>query len=122
MQPNSLSTIGGEFVDPQREAAFQAERLPETLRHARLLFGLAAILNFLFLVSDWRFAGGPHFNVAVPARLGVVVISLICLGLAPRASSFPALQRLILGWEAASAIGVALLVSSRSDIALFVVL
>ena len=122
MQPNSLSTVGGEFLDPQREAAFQAERLPETLRHARLLFGLAAILNFLFLASDWRFLGDPHFTVAVPARLGVVVISLICLGLAPRATNFPALQRLILGWEAAAAIGVALLVSSRSDIALFVVL
>ncbi|KAB1076179.1 putative bifunctional diguanylate cyclase/phosphodiesterase [Methylobacterium planeticum] len=122
MQPNSLSTIGGEFADPLREAAFQAERLPETLRHARLLFGLAAILNFLFLASDWRFAGDPHFVVAVPARLGVVVVSLLCLGLAPRAQNFPWLQRLILGWEMATAVCVALLVSSRSDIALFVVL
>ncbi|WP_336488210.1 putative bifunctional diguanylate cyclase/phosphodiesterase [Methylobacterium nigriterrae] len=122
MQRFSLSTISGEFASAKREAAFQAERLPETARHARLLFALAAILNFLFLASDWRFHGEPHFFVAVPARLGVVVVSLLCLGLAPRARSFAALQRLILCWEAGAAVGVAFLVSSRSDIALFVVL
>src|SRR4051812_41699516 len=100
MQRFSLSTISGEFASPQREAAFQTERLPETSRHARLLFALAAILNFLFLASDWRFYGDPHFYVAVPARLGVVVVSLLCLGVGPRARTFAALQRLILCWEA----------------------
>ncbi|MER2264926.1 putative bifunctional diguanylate cyclase/phosphodiesterase [Methylobacterium oxalidis] len=122
MDRPSLKTISGEFASPEREAAFQAERLPETLRHARLLFGLSILLNFSFVASDWRFLGDPHFFVAVPARLGLVVASIVCLGVAPAIRSFPALQRLMLGWEAVTAIGVALLVSSRSDIALFVVL
>jgi len=61
-----LSTITGEFRNPDMEAAFQADRLPESQRHARLLFLLSALLNALFLLSDWRFAGTPHFRVAVP--------------------------------------------------------
>ncbi|MEA1831816.1 EAL domain-containing protein [Methylobacterium durans] len=122
MDRPTLKTISGELASPEREAEFQHERLPETLRHARLLFGLSIVLNFSFLASDWRFFGDPHFLVAVPARLGLVVASILCLGIAPSVRSFPALQRLMLAWETAAAISVALLVSSRSDIALFVVL
>ncbi|WP_430910417.1 putative bifunctional diguanylate cyclase/phosphodiesterase [Methylobacterium sp. sgz302541] len=122
MLDTTLSRIGGEFLCPYREAAFQADRLPETLRHARLLFALSAILNFVFLASDWRFHGEPHFYVAIPARLMVVAASLACLWLAPRARDFAHLQRIMIGWQAAMTAGIAVLVSSRSDIALFVVL
>ncbi|WP_204316483.1 hypothetical protein, partial [Stenotrophomonas maltophilia] len=62
-----LSRIGGEFLCPAQEAAFQAGRLPETRRHARRRVALATVLNFAFLASDWRFYGEPHFWVAVPA-------------------------------------------------------
>ncbi|BBF68842.1 putative bifunctional diguanylate cyclase/phosphodiesterase [Sphingomonas bisphenolicum] len=115
-----LSPFTGEFRDPDRESAFQAERLPETRRHARTLFALSALLNAIFLISDWRFAGTPHFWVAIPARLAVVAGSLLCLALWRYTRSFSALERLCFLWQGITAIGVALLVSSRSDIALFV--
>ncbi|GJE15566.1 hypothetical protein AIGOOFII_0262 [Methylobacterium marchantiae] len=122
MWKNRLSAIGGEFVSVEREAAFQKERLPETMRHARLLFLFAIGLNTLFLLSDWRFAGQAHFWVAVPARLGVVLVSLVCFLAAWRISTFRGLQAIMVTWEILVALGVAALCSSRSDIALFVLL
>lgn len=116
-----LSPVGGEFIDHEREAAFQQERLPETLRHTRLLFLLSAVLNALFLVSDWRFFGQPHFFVAVPARLVVVALALACLWAIHRADSFPRAQRVMLSWEWGNAVAVSALVSSHSDIAFVVV-
>lgn len=115
-----LSTLTGEFRQSGREAAFQTERLPESRRHARILFVLAAILNILFLISDWRFAGTAHFWVAVPARLAVILWSLISLSLCSRMTSFRAVERICFAWQVVTAIGVAFLVSSRSDIAIFV--
>ena len=115
-----LSPFTGEFCNPAREAAFQAERLPESCRHTRTLFILSAILNAFFLISDWRFAGTSHFWVAVPARLTVVLWSLICLSFSRRMTDFKAVERLCFSWQIVTAIGVAFLVSSRSDIAIFI--
>ena len=115
-----LSPFTGEFLSPTREAAFQKERLPESRRHARTLFILSATLNALFLISDWRFLGTPHFWVAIPARVAVVLWSLACLSFSHRMTSFKAVERLCLAWQIVTAIGVAFLVSSRSDIAIFV--
>ncbi|WP_181300632.1 EAL domain-containing protein [Bosea sp. 124] len=92
------------------------------MRQCRLLFLLSAVLNALFLLSDWRFAGTPHFFVAVPARLAVVLFSLLCFALVRRAARFGQAQAVTLLWEATTAVAVAFLVSSRSDLALFVVL
>ncbi|HWL03852.1 MAG TPA: EAL domain-containing protein [Xanthobacteraceae bacterium] len=117
-----LSAVSGEFLDPPREAAFQEERAPETARHASLLFGFSAILNSAFLVSDWRFRGTGHFYYAVPGRLAVVLVSLLCLVLIWRAVGFRAIQRAMILWQAVTALGIAMLVSSRSDLALFVCL
>jgi len=122
MQEERLLRFGGEFRDTGREAAFQAARLPETLRQCRLIFLLSALLNALFLISDWRFYGTPHFFVAVPARLGVVFVSLVCMLLIRRAASFRQAEAVTLLWEGFVAVGVAFLVSSRSDLALFVVM
>jgi diguanylate cyclase (GGDEF)-like protein/PAS domain S-box-containing protein len=119
---NQLSNFSGEFVDSAREAEFQARRLPETINQTRLLLICSAILNALFLISDWRFHGQPHFYVAVPSRCLVVLISLACLWLNGRASTFRAAQRVMLLWQWVTSTGVALLVSSHSEIALFVVL
>ncbi len=114
--------FGGEFRDAGREQAFRVDRLFETLRQCRLLFLLSALLNALFLVSDWRFHGTPHFFVAIPARLFVVAASLLCAALIRRAASFRQAERVTMLWQASAAIGVGVLVSSRSDLALFVVL
>lgn len=115
-----LSTYTGEFRDRARESAFQAERLRESRRHARLLFQLSALFNMVFLLSDWRFAGTPHFWVAVPARLSIVLWSLYCLSLTRRMTSFALVERICFAWQVVTAICVAFLVSSRSDIAIFV--
>jgi len=117
-----LRRLGGEFVDPAREARFRAERLPETLRHIRLLFAASAILNAVFLISDWRFAGTDHFWIAVPARGLVIAASLICAALAHRVTSFAAAERAMIGWMIPVAAGVGVLVSSHSQIALFAVM
>lgn len=122
MQSDALSILGGEFRDLRREAAFQAERCAETARHARLVFVFSAVLNTLFLFSDWRFYGTEHFFVAVPARLAVIAVSLVCFAAVLWPSDFRRLQRLMLSWSWVSAVGVAFLVSSRSDLALFVAL
>ncbi|WNJ89477.1 putative bifunctional diguanylate cyclase/phosphodiesterase [Bosea sp. 685] len=114
--------FGGEFRDAAQEAAFQAGRLPETLRQCRLIFLLSVVLNTLFLVSDWRFHGTSQFFIAVPARLAVVAASLVCAGLIRRAVSFRQAERVTILWEVSCAVAVALIVSSRSELALFVVL
>lgn len=115
-----LSPFTGEFIDPRQEAIFQEGRLPEFRRHARILFMLSAILNALFLFSDWRFVGTDHFWVAVPARIMVVLWSLFCLFLCRYMTSFRAVERICFLWQVVTAIGVAFLVTSRSDIAIFV--
>ena len=120
--PHLLSPLGGEFLDREREASFQAERLPETLRHIRLLFLLAAILNTLFLLSDWRFYGQPHFYAAVPARIVVVIASLTCLWGAWKATSFRRAEFSMIAWEWITGASVSVLVTSRSDLALLVVM
>ena len=118
---SQLSRLSGEFIDRAQEAAFQAKRLPESRRHAHLLFMLSAVLNAIFLFSDWRFLGTPHFWVAVPARIFVVIWSLLCVFLCRRQiSDFKTIVRICGLWQAGTALGVAFLVSSRSDIALFV--
>src|SRR5215210_2585414 len=88
MSNQRLSSIGGEFTDADREAAFQSERMSETLRHLRLLFIVSAILNTLFLVSGWRFYGQPHFYAAIPARFAVILVSLACFLISRRVTAF----------------------------------
>lgn len=122
MTREGLFRFGGEFREPAREAAFRDARFAETLRQCRLIFIISAVLNTLFLVSDWRFHGTPHFFLAVPARLAVIVASLVCFALVRRAGRFAQAQAVLIGWEVTTALMVALLVSSRSDLALFVVL
>ncbi|MFG1477407.1 EAL domain-containing protein [Xanthobacter sp. V4C-4] len=116
-----LAAFGGEFADPATEAAFRADRLDEAKRHARVLFALSAVLNAFFLLSDWRFEGSPHFVVALSARFGVIFISLFCLMAAHLCRRVRALDVVASAWQWATGIGVAVLVTSRSELALFVV-
>lgn len=122
MPSQCLTLFGGEFRDPEREAAFQNERLSETLRHTRLLFLFSAALNALFFLSDWRFYGDPHFYTAISARTVVVSIALLCFLALRRTSTFRQAQRAMIAWEWINAVAVAVLVSSHSELALFVVL
>lgn len=122
MSTAGLTRYSGEFADRGREAAFRTHLLDENLRHARLVFLLTAGLNILFIASDWRFVGTPHMWVAFPARVLVIATGVGCYLLARRASSSRALQRITAAWMALSTIGIALLVTSHTDIALFAVL
>ncbi|MFG1462779.1 EAL domain-containing protein [Xanthobacter sp. DSM 24535] len=122
MDDGRLDSITGEFVEPVREQTFRDQRFHELLRHSRVLFVLSAILNTLFLFSDWRFEGQAHFFEAIYARFAVIVVSLACAAIVNRARHFRAVQAIIIVWQWCTAVGVAVLVSSRSDIALFVVL
>lgn len=114
--------LGGEFQSRALEAAFAWERQADNQQHARLLMLASAILNSLFLFSDWRFYGTPHFLVAVPARLAVVAVSLACLFFLKPSRTPEGTTRAMVAWMAVTAVAVGLLVTSHSSIALFVVL
>ena len=122
MPAYELHPISGEFRRASTEAAFRTERLPETWRQARLAFVFTVVLNTLFLVSDWRFYGDPHFFVAVPARPlrdRRRAARLGAAGPGPRsrapAGAYSSRFRRWLRW------GVGLLVTARTDLALLVV-
>ncbi|MCB5174262.1 putative bifunctional diguanylate cyclase/phosphodiesterase [Microvirga lenta] len=122
MPAQRLTPFGGEFRNPEREAAFQAERLPETLRHTRLLFLLSACLNAAFFISDWSLYGESNFQTTFPARLVVVLIALVCFWSISRAKTFRQAQRSMIAWEWINGAAVAVLVSSHTELALFAVL
>jgi diguanylate cyclase (GGDEF)-like protein/PAS domain S-box-containing protein len=115
-----LRRPGGEFRDRMLEASFREAQAPEDLRHARFLLIASAILNGLFLISDWRFFGTPHFLVAIPARLFVVGAALVAIAALRRDGPPAYCDRVMIGWMAATGLGVAALVSSHTDIAIFV--
>jgi diguanylate cyclase (GGDEF)-like protein/PAS domain S-box-containing protein len=120
MRPDLLSQYG-EFVSLPREAEFQSEHLPESLRHVRLIFLYALILNTLFLVSDWRFFGQPHFYAAISARASIFGASLACLLIMGGIADFRRFQRICAAWAGAVIVAGAVLVSPPSDIALLVI-
>ncbi len=88
----------GEFNDPALEAEFKNGRLRELLRLARTVFWCAAGINLLFLFSDWRFYGQPHFPVAIGARGVIVGVSLLGWLLLPRNSSLRRVQNVCAAW------------------------
>lgn len=116
-----LTAIGGEFVDRAQEALFRASRLEESRRHARIVFAASVILNALFLLSDWRFAGTPHFIVAVSARFVVIALGLACLVAIHFARTPRWADAVYVAWQWGTAAAVSVLVTSQSDLALFVV-
>ncbi|MFG1379273.1 putative bifunctional diguanylate cyclase/phosphodiesterase [Xanthobacter autotrophicus] len=118
----ALTAIGGEFADPALEAAFRASRLGEARRQARILFAASVILNALFLLSDWRFAGTAHFAVAVSARFAVIGLSLLCLGAIHLAHTPRRADLIYAIWQWGTATAVAVLVTSQSQLALLAVM
>ena len=112
--------LGGEFAERPLEIAFRDHCAADTLRHARLLLSLAVAINTLFLPSDWRFVGTPHFAPAISARLAVIAASLICLAALMRWHSRRAVDATLSVWCMLAALGVAILVSSHSELALVV--
>ncbi|SFS01480.1 GGDEF domain-containing protein [Sphingomonas jatrophae] len=115
-----LRTFGGMFRDAALETAFEQDRAPESVRHARGLLGAAVLINLLFLISDWRFHGTPHFWLALSARLVVVAWAATALLLVTRLRSAAVLHRVLVAWMIGNALPVGLLVTSGSEIALVI--
>ncbi|WP_197277328.1 sensor domain-containing diguanylate cyclase [Sphingomonas profundi] len=117
-----LVGLGGEFRSQQQEQAFRWDRLGETMVHGRWLLIASAVLNTLFFASDWRFYGMSQFWIAIPARTLVVAASLLCWLAVRRCRTPDAMNRVMAAWMVLTTVGVTALVSSHSELALFVVL
>ena len=117
-----LSTYSGEYLDKGVEAAFREERFHETVRMSRIFLLMSAVINLLFLASDWRFYGDPHFWVAIPARAFVVAISVLCAALNECVKTPRGAQINLVFYEACVAIAVGFLVTSHSVLAIFAVI
>lgn len=122
MTSDRLLVISGEFASPDREADFQAERLPETRRHARLIFSVGALLYALIIVSDWCYADRTEFWMTFPLRLAIIAASIGCFLAARRVSAFSRLQRILLAWTLVTTVAVAVICSVRPAIAPFIAL
>lgn len=94
MLMHRLTSFGGEFASPEREATFQAERFPEKMRHTRLVLKLTLALNLIFVVSDARFAGTEHFAGVMAARFALVALTALALRATYRVETFMGLQRI----------------------------
>jgi diguanylate cyclase (GGDEF)-like protein len=114
-------TVGGEFAQGEIEADYTAERLPESLRHARLMFGLAVLLNALFLLSDWRFHGQEHFLTAITARTAIILVSLAAFAAVRTGQDGRTLLRLCLGWSAPVITGCAVLLTTQNPASLVMI-
>lgn len=117
-----LTSFGGEFASPEREATFQAERLPETIRHTRLVLILTAALNLLFFLNDARFAGTDRFAPVLASRFSIIVLAVLGLVLLHRTRTFTGLQRIAVAWQCTTVAAAGYLCTSHSEIALFTTL
>jgi diguanylate cyclase len=116
-----ISPYSGEYIEQAIEAKYRAEHLPVYVRHVRLCFWCAAILNVFFLASDWRYYGQAHFYFAISARAVIIVTSLACFAAITKAGSFRRLQFMCTTWACPVIAACAALVSPHTDIALFVI-
>jgi diguanylate cyclase (GGDEF)-like protein len=119
MQSSSLSGCG-EFALPASEAVYREEHLPEFLRQLRLTFLSAAVISPLFLFSDWRFHGQPHFYFAMSARAVIEIASLACFAAIPSVKTYRHLVFLSTVWVCLVIPASAVLVSPHTDVALLV--
>lgn len=105
-----------------RETAYRDSCFEQARGHGLRLLGWAAFLNTLFIASDLRFVGTPHLALALGARTLVIFAAILCLALLRRTTRFQQAD-LVLGlWMALTGLGVSLLVTSHSIIAMFVVI
>lgn len=111
----------GEFEDHALEAAYLAQRLPETARYVRLVFACAVVCNVLFYASDLYDLGAEYFLAAMAERTALVLVSAAAFVLARRVKSDRDLQNLCLGWSVPAIAACAALVSHGSVVALVII-
>ncbi|MCJ2044810.1 EAL domain-containing protein [Methylobacterium sp. J-078] len=122
MSSHRLRAFGGEFASPAEEATFQAERLPETLRHARLVLMFTIALSVIFLASDLRFIGTDRFVPVLCVRALIVAVAVLAIVGLRRVRTFDALQGVLVAWQALTALAVGYMTTSRSEVALLAAL
>lgn len=119
MEPAALS-IRGEFKEQASERAYRAEHLPEFVRQARSSFLAAALVSPLFLFTDLRFYGHPHFFAAIFSRSTIEFASLLCLFAVTRTRTFLQYELVCVVWATLVIPSSAILVTPHTDIALLV--
>lgn len=112
-----LSTITGEFRDPRTETAFRADCAGATMRQARLVLAVSAIVHALLLASDLRFSVDPRLDAVALVRTIAIVGSLACLALILPVRASSRVSPVLIGWQAMTAGLVAVLVSMKQDVA-----
>ncbi|WP_127088653.1 putative bifunctional diguanylate cyclase/phosphodiesterase [Aquabacter cavernae] len=118
MEQARLNAWTGEFVSRDQERAYRVHRTAETLRHARILGVVSLALNLLFMLSDMRLMGTPHYTVALWSRVGIILVALACLFVLRRTQAYERIEAVLLTGVCLTGVGVAFLVSIRSDVAL----
>ncbi|BAF90538.1 putative sensory box/GGDEF family protein [Azorhizobium caulinodans ORS 571] len=118
MSASRLRPMTGEFIRVEDEAAFQRQRFPETVRHARLVLGVAFGAGVLLLLNDLRIIGEPIFPVVLALRLSLLAYTVASFRWAARMADFPRLERLIVAWQWLTGSIIALIVYLKSNISL----
>lgn len=122
MPSSSPTSLGGEFLDREREATFQAARLSETSRQSSLLFFFSAALSLLLFMGAWRFYGEAIFYAAVSASTITVLVSVLCLWNVWRDAAFDRIQNSLIAWEWVTSAAIAVMVGFHGSRALPVIL
>jgi diguanylate cyclase (GGDEF)-like protein len=122
MSNHRLRAFGGEFASPAEEATFQAERLPETLRHARLFLMFTIALSVVFLASDLRYFGTDRFVPVLCVRALIVTIAALAIVGLRRVRTFDALQGILVAWQMLTALAVGYMITARTELGLIAAL
>lgn len=110
----------GEFRAHASEREYRSEHLLEFVLQAQMCFRCAAILNFLFLFSDWRFYGQTHFYYAVSARGVIELASMFGLVALAEADTLRRVDWVCIAWAGFVIPASTVLISPKTDIALLV--
>jgi diguanylate cyclase (GGDEF)-like protein/PAS domain S-box-containing protein len=120
MRVDELSPITGEFILEEPERSFRAERLPAIIGQARILFVVAALANFLYFFSEWRFQDHSFFYTSLSVRCFVIAVSLAAIYSISQVRSFKKAELVIFAWALVTCPAVGVLIASHSNTALFV--
>lgn len=117
--PPAISPLTAEFTDAATERSFLAAHLGDTRRHVGMLLLVYALVDALFLVTDFRFLGQSHLYVAMVARTAILAASaLAAWSILRRTGDGAAVARRLVVWQWLNALAVAALVTPGDDVAL----
>jgi diguanylate cyclase (GGDEF)-like protein/PAS domain S-box-containing protein len=121
MRIDQLSPITGEFIIRDDETAFRAERFEATIGHARILFAVIAVLNLLYLASEWRFQEPSTLHLVMALRFFIAGTALAAIFAIGRAVSFGKAELVMLAWAIVTSSAVGALVASHGNTALVII-